>query len=268
MQTVPIRMQCKRAKLLNSLDELGKAFQMSSAEVEALANMFCVKKPYMPVFDTEFQCEFAFSFWGFVKSDNARWQLLRVLCSCLHPRMYIASETLEGHHVEGVMIVKLDVLRTTREHFEVWLELFVDRLRMSGGVVVFQKYMGKQMIASMHRVQQGQKLRTNISVNWNKDLLLLYNLKLKTHLEETRVRSFTSMDFTPDNFINMFVHDMLRRDGVLGGDEHLRRVPDETLEAQRPSESERSARRRDWRMLPDAQEVRYILTRTRRNASD
>ncbi len=62
-------------------------------------------------------------------------------------------------------------------------------------------------------------------VDWNRDFLLLYNTLLKRELEDNRVRGFTEMHFTADNFINMFVHDMLRRDGVIANDQQLRRLP-------------------------------------------
>lgn len=106
----------------SNLQDLAKALDMSADDTQTMSTMFCTKGAYVPVFNNEFQCEFAFNFWWFVKNDNARELLLRVWFCCMKPRIYMVSETLAGHHVEVLMIVKLDRLCMAREQFEQWLE--------------------------------------------------------------------------------------------------------------------------------------------------
>jgi hypothetical protein len=135
------------------------------------------------VYTSEFQCEVAFSFWGNVKNDEARLRLLEFLFCCMQPRMYMAGETLPGHFVEAVMIVKLDRLHIQRDAFANWIDAFFDMMRMSAGTSVFEQYLGEQMLTSMRRIQCSQKLRTNTFTEWNKDFMMLQKLRTNTFTE-------------------------------------------------------------------------------------
>jgi hypothetical protein len=218
--------------LKSNLPKLAEAFDMHSDDAASLGRMFCQKRAFVPVFTAEFQCEFAFSCWGFVKDDNARRLLLKVMLLCMNPRVYMVSETLSGHHVEVMMIVKLEKLCMSRAQFEQWLEAFLEKLRMSAGLVVFQQYLGEQMISCMQRIEKGANLRSNIAITWNRDFLLLYNNLLQKRADATRVKEFTKLEFTVDNFINMFVQNMLRQDGLISANTQLRRLDESEIGVQ------------------------------------
>jgi hypothetical protein len=143
------------------------------------------------VYTSEFQCEVAFSFWGNVKNDEARLRLLEFLFCCMQPRMYMAGETLPGHFVEAVMIVKLDRLHIQRDAFANWIDAFFDMMRMSAGTSVFEQYLGEQMLTSMRRIQCSQKLRTNTFTEWNKDFMMLYTKLQNDRTEQEWVMSST-----------------------------------------------------------------------------
>ena len=189
--------------LRQHLQKLGSALGLEKSNRDMLTNMFSSNTNFMPVYDRVFQCEFVFSFWGFVKSDNTLIKLLDFLIWLLHPRMYIAAETKEGHHMEAMMIISLPRLHVKRNVFESWLDLFFDRLHMSAGTLFFTEYMGEQMVSCMDRILRAQKLRTNVFAEWNKDFLMFYKNVLKTKEDQQRVLSFTGIAFTAENFINL-----------------------------------------------------------------
>ena len=62
--------------LRQHLQKLGSALGLEKSNRDLLTNMFSSNTNFMPVYDRVFQCEVVFSFWGFVKSDNARIKLL------------------------------------------------------------------------------------------------------------------------------------------------------------------------------------------------
>ena len=105
----------------------------------------------------------------------------------MQPRMYMAVETKQGNHVEGIMIVGLERLHVQSNVFESWLDLFFDRMKMSANTLVFTEYLGEQMLTSMDRTQLSQKLHTNIFAEWNKDLLVLYQKLSKKRADQQRV---------------------------------------------------------------------------------
>jgi hypothetical protein len=189
--------------LRRHLQKLAGSLGLEKSNKDMLKSMFSSCTSFVPVYDRKFQCEIVFSFWGFVKSDDARFKLLDFLVWLMQPRMYIAAETKEGHHVEAIMIISLERLHIKRDVFESWLDLFFDRLHMSAGTLVFTEYMGEQMISCMDRILRSQKLRTNLFVEWNKDFLLLYRNLLKTREDQERVLAVTDMAFTTENFINI-----------------------------------------------------------------
>lgn len=205
------------------LEDLARAFDVPQ-RAPALRAMFCTRGAHVPVASAEFQRELAFSLWGFARHDHARHQLLCVLLCCLQPRVYMAAETLAGHHVELLMVVKLDRLCLARERFEDWLGAFLAELAMSAGVLVFQDYLGEQMLASIQRIQAGQKLRSNLRAEANKDFRLLCSTLQQLAADAARVRQFTRLELSADNFIDLFVTDMLRRDGAIGPRAELRRI--------------------------------------------
>jgi hypothetical protein len=186
------------------LQRLGGALGLDKANKEQLKSMFSSQTVFVPVYNREFQCEVVFSFWGFVKNDESRIRLLDFLCWCMQPRMYMAGETKEGHHVEAIMIVRLDRLHIQRDAFKSWLDLFFDRLQISAGTVVFQEYLGEQMLTSMDRIQRSQKLHTNMYADWNKDFLMLYQMLSQNRAHQQRVLSVTGIPLTADNFVEMF----------------------------------------------------------------
>lgn len=208
------------------LSTLAQEFGINTEDTTALHKMFKTDNTYVAVYEQEFQYDFAFSFWGYVRSDTARKQLLKVLHCCMRPRVYIMSETLPGHHMEGCMILKLDRLRVTRAAFEDWLDAFFGMLNISAGLNVFQQYMGTQMICCMTRIHLGKKIVSNLFAIRNRDFLMLYKHLRQSHVDKNRVREFTRTEFTADNFINAFVQEVLRRDGVINSNNRLRRIPD------------------------------------------
>ena len=105
----------------------------------------------------------------------------------MQPRMYMAVETKQGNHVEGIMIVGLERLHVQSNVFESWLDLFFDRMKMSANTLVFTEYLGEQMLTSMDSTQLSQKLHTNIFAEWNKDLLVLYQKLSKKRADQQRV---------------------------------------------------------------------------------
>lgn len=216
----------QKAKLYALLSSLARELGLGERDERALQGMFCTKAARVPVFDAMMQCEFAFGFWGYLKHDAARRQLLQVLLLCTKPRMYSVSETRAGTHVEGCVVLRLSALGLSRAGFEEWLDSFFAKLGVSAGIVVFQQYMDAQMMACLHRIELGQKHVSNMHAQENKDFRMLYGHLRQRRGDEQRVREFTRLEFTPDNFVDIFVREMLRREGVLGASDTLRRIPD------------------------------------------
>ncbi len=200
--------------LRRSVQRLSGAFGLTKSDKDLMKSMFSSSSIYVPVYTSEFHCEIAFGFWGYVKNDEARLRLLEFLFSCMQPRLYMAGETLPGHFMEAVMIVKLDRLHMHRDAFANWIDAFFDIMPMSAGTTVFEQYLGEQMLTSMRRIQHSTKLRTNSFTEWNKDFLRLYLKLQKDRTEQERVMSFTGLPFTSDNFIdihqNIHQHSSLR----------------------------------------------------------
>ena len=198
------KLQIRRPSgLRRCVEKLCGAFGLTKSDKDLVKSMFSSTSVFVPVYTSEFQCEVAFSFWGYVKNDQARLRLLEFFFCCMQPRLYMAGETLPGHFLEAVMIVKLDRLHIYRDAFAKWIEAFFEIMPMSAGTTVFEKYLGEQMLTSMRRIQHSTKLRTNSFTEWNKDFLRLYLKLEKDRTEQERVMSFTGLPFTSENFIDI-----------------------------------------------------------------
>lgn len=160
---------CRPSGLRRSVERLSGAFGLAKSDQDLLKSMFSSTSTFVPVYNSELQCEVAFSFWGFVKNDEARVRLLEFLFWCIQQRMYMAGQTLPGHVIEAVMIVRLHRLHTQRDAVENWLDTFFDIMRMPAVTIVFKQYLGEQMLSSVQRIQCSQKLRTNTYTERNKD---------------------------------------------------------------------------------------------------
>ena len=189
--------------LRRHLQRLGGALGLEKSNRELLKTLFSSETSFVPVYNKTFQCEFVFSFWGFVKSYETRVKFLDFLIWLMQPRMYMCAITKQGNHIEGMMIISLERLHVERNVFESWLDLFFDTLQMSAGSLVFTEYLGEQMITCIDRILRSQKLRTNLFADWNKDFKLLYQNLVKTKEEPQRVLNITGIRFTADNFIDL-----------------------------------------------------------------
>jgi hypothetical protein len=189
--------------LRRNLQRLCSVFGLEKDDKNTLRSMFSSTSVFVPVYDREFQCDIAFSFWGFVKNDETRTRLLEFLFWCLQPKTYMAGETLAGKFIEGFMIVSLDRLHIGRDAFGKWLDKFFDIMKMSAGTIIFTEHLGEQMLTSMNRIQGSNKLRTNIYTDWNRNFLKLYTLVSKIKTEQQRVMSVTGMPFTAENFVDV-----------------------------------------------------------------
>ena len=178
---------------------------LEKEEKKQILEMFSSKK--IPIccstWDNSFESDIAFSFWGYFKSSPARDQLLKLLIYTLDPKMYWVAETKKDF-MEGILIVKLDRLYTSRELFEEWLDIFFSKLRMSAGVIVFKKYLDEQMLTSIERLQNSTTIRSNLNSYWNKDCRLLIQEKLKAKKQQEFVMAMTGISFTPAEFVNVF----------------------------------------------------------------
>ncbi len=106
--------------LRRHLQRLCSVFGLEKDDKNILRSMFSSASVFAPVYDREFQCDIAFSCWGFVKNDDTRTRLLEFLIWCLQPKTYMAGETLAGKFIEGFMIVSLDRLHIGRNAFGIW----------------------------------------------------------------------------------------------------------------------------------------------------
>ena len=62
--------------LRRNLQRLCSVFGLEKDDKNILRSMFSSTSVFVPVYDREFQCEIAFSFWGFVKNDDTRTRSL------------------------------------------------------------------------------------------------------------------------------------------------------------------------------------------------
>jgi hypothetical protein len=74
--------------LRRHLQRLAGSLGLEKSNKDMLKSMFSSCTSFVPVYDSKFQCEIVFSFWGFVKRDDARFKLLDFLIWLMHPRMY------------------------------------------------------------------------------------------------------------------------------------------------------------------------------------
>jgi hypothetical protein len=61
------------------LQRIAGSLGLGKSNNDMLKSMFSSCTSFVPVYDRVFQCEIVFSFWGFVKSDDARFKLLDFL---------------------------------------------------------------------------------------------------------------------------------------------------------------------------------------------
>lgn len=186
--------------LRRNLGRLSAAWNMDKAKKDEFKAMFSSTSNYVSVFDNEFYSEICFSFWGFVKNEDARQKLLEFIFWCLQPRFYTFSET-RPHQIEAFMIVKLDKLQIKRDKFEDWIDKFFECMQMSAGTLIFTKYLDDQMISCIQRIEHGVKMKSNINTEWNKDFRILYERLSHEKKSGTWASDITGLDFTHWNFV-------------------------------------------------------------------
>jgi hypothetical protein len=192
------------AALSKRLHRLMHVLKLEQSNRKQLKGLFCPETKTKSVYATFFQNELAFSFWGFVKSDDTRGRLLDFLNWLFNPRVYMTATTRGGNFLEGIMIISLHKLEITRDAFELWVECFFETLQMSAGTLVFTEYLGEQMLSCMQRVHQSDKFRSNLFAEHNKDFRLLYQNLIQRRNDNNKVLQVTGLHFTTFNFTNMF----------------------------------------------------------------
>ena len=143
------------------------------------------------------------SFWGFVRSETMKMQLIKFLNSALHVKMYLIGETRKNF-IEGIMIVRPNRLCITRDCFEEWLDILFSKLKMSAGINIFTEYLGDQMLTSMERVRNSKSICSNITASDNTDFLNLFLAKTKLKKDQEYVLTVTGISFTAEEFVNVF----------------------------------------------------------------
>ena len=183
---------------------LAAAWDLDKTTTTSVRAMFSSKTTCRPVHEPE-ERDVCFSFWGFVPSEDARWKLLEFFTWSMNPRMYMTGQTRAGS-METIMVVRVDLLRIRREEFETWLESFLSSLRMSAGVHVFTRYLDEPMIACMQRILVSTKFRGNLHTEWNKDLRILYQARVRERGAQGSIMAITGMQFTSENFLRLWRH--------------------------------------------------------------
>ena len=196
-----IKAYCNQAVLRHLTHTLSVLCGLNREEKKQLLSMF-TRNPIHHI-DRQGTNEVTFSFWGFVRSDEMRMHLIKFLNCTLRPKVFLVGETKQ-HFIEGIMIVKQNILHTTSNDFEEWLDNFFSKLKMSAGTNIFTEYLGDQMLTSMERVKQSMKICSNIHTNDNADFMSLYELKLKMRREKEYVMMMTGISFTAQEFVNVF----------------------------------------------------------------
>ncbi len=148
--------------------------------------------------------EVCLCFWGFTPSAHA-WGVLRTfILAVFQPRLYMASETRESC-VEMLMILPCDRLQGGRsqDHWDVWLQTFLDHFCMSAGTIVFSQCMSEQMLSCMDRIHNGKTLRWNLNSPKNRDFERLWMHLKNSHRANSLTRSVTGLQFTANNMIRV-----------------------------------------------------------------
>ena len=185
------------------LSQLAVVMGFGVAEKQFIKSLFHQKNSPVCVYDSQFQTDICFSFWGFPKSDQAYKKLISFLCCCLQPRMYMTGYVSPGR-LEAFMIVRLSKLCVTRPQFEKWLELLLNVMNMSAGTHFFSKYMDEQMLTCLQRIEADKNRLTNVMSEWNKDFRWLYTVLSKHRNEAKRASDATGLELDATRFIKLF----------------------------------------------------------------
>jgi len=216
------------------LHKLIGAFKLEKSNRKQLRSLFSAEntKTYITkpetINDGLVQCEIAFSFWGFAKTDELRGILLGFLHWFFNPRVYMTTSNSKTKFVEGIMIVGLNKLgmlkksptssisvdistkrfgaQAVKDAFESWIDSFFETLQMSAGTLVFKDYLGAQMLSCMERMHHSDQFRSNIFSENNKDFRLLYSHLVEQKNNNNKVLQATGRHFTTNNFILMFAN--------------------------------------------------------------
>jgi hypothetical protein len=172
---------------------LATAWDLDKTTTTSVRAMFSSNTTFQPVHEPEDK-DVCFSFWGFVPSDDTRWKLLELFTWSMNPRMYMTGQTRDGS-METIMVVRVDLLHIRREEFETWLESFLSSFKMSAGVHVFTRYLDEPMIACMHHILVSTKFRSNLHSEWNKDLRILYQARVRERGAQGSIMAITGMQF-------------------------------------------------------------------------
>lgn len=148
--------------------------------------------------------EVCLSFWGFPPSPHA-WRVLRTfMLAVFQPRVYMASETRQSC-VEMMMVIPCDRMQCGRrhDHWEGWMQTFLDQFRMSAGTIVFPHYMSEQMLTCMDRIHNGNGLRWNLNSHKNRDFERLWVHLKREQSSKSLARGATGLEFTASNMIRV-----------------------------------------------------------------
>jgi len=191
------------AGLQGQLSMLSAKMHLGEKQRHDIKSLFNLKPKYVCVYDTEFQTDVCFSFWGFLNCENAIYRLISFLCWCLQPRMYMAGFVSPGR-LEAVMIVRMSRLCITRSDFEKWLDILLNVMNISAGSHFFSKYMDEQMLTCLQRIETTKNRMTNMLSEMNKDFRLLYTVLSKHRKEAKRASYATGVELDATRFINLF----------------------------------------------------------------
>ena len=191
---------CSNA-VLRHLNKLMMDARFDNEEKKDLLGMFSSdRKEFHKLSDSR---TVSCSFWGFVRSETMKMQLIKFLNSALHVKMYLIGETRKNF-IEGIMIVRPNRLCITRDCFEEWLDILFSKLKMSAGINIFTEYLGDQMLTSMERVRNSKSICSNITASDNTDFLNLFLAKTKLKKDQEYVLTVTGISFTAEEFVNVF----------------------------------------------------------------
>jgi len=228
----------KEALQINRAPGLGKrlhklcgALKLDTSNRKELQSLFSSETTKTVINGGLVQCEVAFSFWGFAKTDEIRCTVLGFLHWLFNPRVYMTATNSKTNFVEGIMIFslnKLGIMKTRRtgtstsisthisskrfgaqavkNAFESWIDSFFEALQMSAGTLVFDDYLGAQMVSCMKRIYHSEQFRSNLFSEHNKDFRLLYFNLVEQNNNNNTVLQATGRHFTTNNFINIFAN--------------------------------------------------------------
>ncbi len=165
----------RASKLQPTLQKLSACFNMSEAQSSTFTQLYAATVPTVPtvqvgqpdttttqnlrLHDTLHNApERGVAVWGFVQDRALRNELLLLLYHTFSPKVAFAADTRKSFF-ECLLVINLDALKdaagkaVTAAQIETWLDVFLDCLGISAGVVVFDKYMDDSMVTCIDRIE-------------------------------------------------------------------------------------------------------------------